>query len=79
MITILLSLFFLSKIFRKKEMEIMLAETNYIDALTNYKNNPVESFKLEVERKGQDYGKLLGLSDENTQAMIKNDFSKVKL
>jgi hypothetical protein len=79
MITILLGLFFLSKIFRKKEKELMLAETNYVDALTNYKNNSVDSFKLEVISKGQEYGKLLGLSYENTQAMINNDFSKVKL
>ncbi len=79
MIALLLGLFFLSKIFRKKEREIMHAETIYIDALTQYKNNPVDSFKLEVIKKGQEYGKMLGLSNENTHAMINNDFSKVKL
>jgi hypothetical protein len=79
MITILLGLLFFSKIFRKKEKEIMLAETNYIDAITNFKNNPVESLKPEIINKGIEYGKLLGLSDKKTQAMIENDFSKVKL
>jgi hypothetical protein len=56
----------------------MEAETNYIDAIKNYKENPIESLKVHAKNKGFEYGKRLGLSLEQTEEMIFNDFSKVK-
>ncbi len=79
MISTLIALIFYSKIFRKKEKNLMLAETNYLDALTNYMKKPVESLKNEVIHKGLEYGKLLGMSEENALDMVNKDFAKVSL
>ena len=55
----------------------MHMETSYIDALTNFKNNPNEAKKTEVLNKGSSYGKMLGLSDTESNDMINNDLSRL--
>lgn len=78
MISILLGLIFYSRIYRKNERNLMLSETSYIDAITKYKNNPIESLKIEVLTTGQEYGRRLGLSNVDLEKMITSDLLRVK-
>jgi len=78
MISILLGLIFYSRIYRKKERKLMQAETSYVDAMANFKNNSDETFKKEVINKGREYGKMLGLSDTDAEKMVNNDLLRVK-
>lgn len=77
MFAILLGLIFYSRIFRKKEKELMEFEVSYVEALSKFKNKPEEALKTSAINQGKAYGKLLGLSEAETETMINNDLLRV--
>ncbi len=77
MFSILIGLIFYSRIYRKKEKKLMEFEVSYIEELTKFKNNSNEAQKNSAINQGIAYGKLLGLSEAETQTMINNDLIRV--
>ncbi len=77
MFSILIGLIFYSRIYRKKEKKLMEFEVSYIEELTKFKNNSNEAQKNCAINQGIAYGKLLGLSEAETQTMINNDLIRV--
>lgn len=78
MASILLALIFYSKIYRKKEEKLMHAEISYVDIIAKFEKNPVQIIEAEVRRKGFEYGKMLGLSESDSEKMINSDLSRLK-
>lgn len=76
MTIVLIALFILSDRYRKREKEIMEAEANYFESIKKLKYSKNDDFtKKEAYLKGVEYGKKLGMLEEEIEKMLHRDLS----